>query len=123
MNSVNLIGNLTRDPEVKYTTGVEPIAVCSFTIAINRLKDGADFPRIKCFGKTAENCGKYLSKGRKVGISGRIQTGSYEKDGRKVFTTDIIADRVEFLNQAEQNSDIKPEIPPDFAETKEDVPF
>lgn len=125
MNSVNLIGNLTRDPEVKYTTGAEPIAVCTFTVAINRMRDGADFPRIKCFGKTAENCGRYLAKGRKVGIVGRIQTGSYEKDGQKFYTTDVVADRVEFLNgvetdKTEQKVD---DLPEQFAKIDADVPF
>lgn len=125
MNSVNLIGGLTRDPEVKYTSGAEPIAVCTFTVAIIRMKDGADFPRIKCFGKTAESCGKYLAKGSKVGIVGRIQTGSYEKDGQKFYTTDVIADRVEFLNWVETGGSEQKEmdIPPQFATIKEDVPF
>ena len=81
------------------------MAVCRFSIAIDRGKDrdgndrGADFPNIVVFGKTAENCEKYLAKGRKVGISGHLQTGSYtNKDGVKIYTTDIIADRVDFID-------------------------
>ena len=106
MNSVNLIGRLTRDPDVKYTTGSEPMAVARFSIAIDRYeKNGeqkADFPTIVCFGKTAENCERYIHKGSQVGIEGRIQTGSYtNKDGVKVYTTDVIAKKVEFLSKAE----------------------
>lgn len=109
MNCVVLIGRLTRDPDLRYTT-VTQTAVCTFTLAINRpVQSGsepqADFPRIKVFGKTAENCKRYLVKGSQVGIDGRLQTGSYEdKEGQRVFTTDIIADRVEFLGKASQNT-------------------
>ncbi|HRV33998.1 MAG TPA: single-stranded DNA-binding protein, partial [Anaerovoracaceae bacterium] len=64
---------------------------------------GADFPTIVCFGKTAELVERYLTKGRLVGIQGRIQTGKYEKDGRTIYTTDILADRVEFLDWGDRN--------------------
>lgn len=103
MNSVQLIGRLTRDPEIRYTSGSQ-MAVASFTIAIDRpTRAGgerqADFPRITVFGKQAETCEKYLTKGRKVAIEGRIQTGSYQdKDGRTVYTTDVVANRVEFID-------------------------
>ena len=102
MNSVVLIGRLTRDPEVRYTES--QLAVARFSIAINRVPGrdgqdrGADFPNIVVFGKQAENCERFLTKGRQVAIQGHIQTGSYEKDGRKVYTTDVVADRVEFLD-------------------------
>ena len=102
MNSVILIGRLTRDPELRYTQGTQ-MAVARFSIAIDRpVRQGrekeADFPRIVVFGKQAENCERYLAKGRMVGIQGRLQTGSYQdKDGKTVYTTDVIADRVEFL--------------------------
>lgn len=106
MNSVALIGRLTRDPEVRWTQ--DQMAIASFSIAIDRppRKDGTkdtDFPRITVFGRAAENCEKYLKKGRLVGITGRIQTGSYEKDGVKVYTTDVVADRVEFLEWGENS--------------------
>ena len=97
MNSVCLVGNLTRDPEVREGT----TTVCRFSIAVT---DGygesekTSFIPIVVFGKQADSCGKYLTKGSKVGVMGRIQTGSYEKDGHKVYTTDIIANRVEFLS-------------------------
>lgn len=106
MNVVALIGNLTRNPEVRYTN--DHMAIASFSIAINRppKKDGtdggADFPRVTVFGKQAENCERFLHRGSKVGIVGKIQTGSYEKDGQRVYTTDIIADRVEFLGRPQE---------------------
>ena len=104
MNSVSLIGRLTRDPDVRYGSETQ-MAVARFTIAIDRQqgRNGekqTDFPSIVCFGKTAELVEKYMSKGRLVGIQGRIQTGSYtNKDGQKVYTTDVVADRVEFLDR------------------------
>ena len=114
MNSVALIGRLTRDPEVRWTQ--DQMAIASFSIAIDRppRKDGTkdtDFPRITVFGRQAENCEKYLKKGRLVGITGRIQTGSYEKDGVKVYTTDVVADRVEFLEWGENAQHTRSEPP------------
>lgn len=109
MNSVVLIGRLTRDPEVRYTGGQNNMAVATFSIAIDRpVKQGqekkADFPRVTAFGRQAENCEKFLAKGRLVGVQGRIQTGSYtNKDGRTVYTTDVVADRVEFLEWGNKN--------------------
>ena len=102
MNNVTLIGRLTRDPEVRYTSGTQ-MAVARFSIAIDRpVKSGAekqtDFPNIVVFGKQAENCERFLSKGKMVAIIGRLQTGSYtNKDGNKVYTTDVVANRVKFL--------------------------
>lgn len=107
MNSVVLIGRLTRDPEVRYTG--EQMAIAGFSIAIDRppKRDGTketDFPRITVFGRQAENCEKYLRKGRLVAIQGKIQTGSYvNKNGDKVYTTDVVADRVEFLEWGEKS--------------------
>ncbi|WP_027399462.1 single-stranded DNA-binding protein [Anaerovorax odorimutans] len=100
MNSVILIGRLTRDPEVRYISDNQ-MAVATFTIAIDRVggkEKKTDFPRITVFGKQAENCERFLAKGRLVGVQGRLQTGSYtNKDGITVYTTDVVADRVEFL--------------------------
>ena len=127
MNSVVLIGRLTRDPEVRYTES--QLAVARFSIAINRVPGrdgqdrGADFPNIVVFGKQAENCERFLTKGRQVAIQGHIQTGSYEKDGRKVYTTDVVADRVEFLEwgDREQKDD---RVPEGFSQiNEEDIPF
>lgn len=98
MNIVSLTGRLVRDADVKVTTS--NITVARFTLAVNRQKkdDGADFIGCVAFGKTAEVIQKYTSKGSQIGVQGRIQTGSYDgKDGKKVYTTDIIVDRMEFL--------------------------
>ena len=103
MNSVVLIGRLTRDPEVRYTAGTQ-MAVCTFTVAIDRpVRAGAekqtDFPRVTVFGKQAENCERFLAKGRLVGVQGRIQTGSYvNRDGQKIYTTDVVILEQEFAD-------------------------
>jgi single-strand DNA-binding protein len=102
MNSVVLIGRLARDPELSYTPNTQT-AVCRFTLAVDRPRrqgedQGADFLRITVFGRQAETCVRYLSKGRQAAVHGRIETGSYKnREGVTVYTTDIIADRVEFL--------------------------
>ena len=98
MNSVILIGRLARDPELSFTQNTNK-AVCKFTIAVDRMKkeDGADFIRITVWGKQAENCDRFLKKGRQVAIMGRIQTGSYKKNDETIYTTDVVADRVQFL--------------------------
>lgn len=140
MNSVVLIGRLTRDPEVRYTTS--QMAVATFSLAVDRpVRSGeekkADFIRITCFGKTAELVERYMSKGRQVAVQGRIQTGSYQnKDGQTVYTTDVVADRVEFLGSANGNGTRSeadrfdggmgvhsPEPPAGFDAMDDDVPF
>ena len=105
MNKVYLIGNLTRDPEMRSTsTG---IPVCNFSIAVNRRKraDGqqeTDFFNIVAWRQLAELCSRYLAKGRKVAVSGSIQTRTYEaQDGSKRSAFDIVADEVEFLSSAQ----------------------
>ena len=140
MNSVVLIGRLTRDPEVRYTAGTQ-MAVCTFTVAIDRpVRAGGekqtDFPRVTVFGKQAENCERFLAKGRLVGVQGRLQTGSYtNKDGATVYTTDVVADRVEFLEwgdrpqgqsqsygQSQMSSGFD-DAPAGFSAIEEDIPF
>ena len=139
MNSVVLIGRLTRDPELRYAAN--QTAVATFTIAIDRpVRAGGekqtDFPRITVFGKQAENCDKFLVKGRLVGVQGRLQTGSYtNKDGATVYTTDVVADRVEFLewgdrpqggaqSSASAPQEIKQDVAPaGFSAIDEDIPF
>ena len=106
MNSVILIGRLTKDPEVRYTG--DQMAVASFTLAVDRPKRAdkekeTDFPRITVFGKQAENCERYLTKGKLAAVQGKIQTGSYtNKDGQKVYTTDVVANQVQFLEWGEK---------------------
>ncbi len=115
------------------------MAVCRFTIAIDRppRQNGekqTDFPSIVVFGKQAENCERFLKKGRMVGVQGRIQTGSYtNKDGATVYTTDVVADRVEFLEwgdraeSAQGGSSYQQQkadpAPAGFTEIDEDIPF
>ena len=105
MNKVVLMGRLTRDPEVRYTQGENSMCIARYTLAVDRRfsrnnnNDGqtADFIPCVAFGKTGEFAEKYFRKGIKVAVSGRIQTGSYtNRDGVKVYTTDIIVDDQEF---------------------------
>jgi single-strand DNA-binding protein len=103
VNKVILIGNLGADPELKYTPSNRP--VCNLSVATNETwkdKGGqkqqkTEWHRVTVWGEVAENCSKYLAKGRSVYIEGRLQTRSYEKDGQKHYATDIVADRVVFL--------------------------
>jgi len=102
MNKTILMGRLTRDPEVRYTQGDNTSAVARFSLAVDRRfkKDGeqtADFINCVAFGKTGEFIEKYGRKGTKFVVEGRIQTGSYtNKDGQKVYTTDVVVEQVEF---------------------------
>lgn len=114
MNNVALIGRLARDPEIRYSQGENQLAIARFTIAVDRNKKdaGADFISCVAFGKTAEFIEKYFSKGKKIGIIGHIQTGSYEKDGAKVYTTDVIADQVEFVESKSSEETSAPQTAP-----------
>lgn len=133
MNNVVLIGRLTRDPEVRYVPDSQ-MAVASFTIAVDRVQGAgkekkADFPRITAFGKTAELCERFLVKGRLVAVQGRIQTGSYtNKEGATVYTTDVVADRVQFLEwgdrEGSSSSKAGAAVPEGFqAIDDDDIPF
>ena len=100
MNQVILMGRLTKDPEVRQTqSGTE---VAKYTLAVDRYGEGADFINCTAFGKTAEFAEKNLSKGTKIAVTGRIQTGKYEKDGRTVYTTDVIVNNHEFCESKKQ---------------------
>ena len=125
MNRVELIGRLTRDPELRYTGS--NIATTRFTLAVNRPfqsqngEQGTDFINIVVWRKQAENVKKYCTKGSLVAVEGRIQTGSYEKDGQRVYTTDVVADSVQFLeskaqseNRMTSDSDFSQVTPQDF---------
>ena len=102
MNKVILIGRLTRDPEVRYSQGATTTAIARFSLAVDRRfkRDGepdADFINCVAFGKTGEFIERYGHKGTKFAVEGRIQTGSYtNKDGQKVYTTDVVVEQVEF---------------------------
>ena len=96
MNNCTFIGRLTKDPEIRYTKDNK--AVCTFTIAVNRYKGMADFIRIEAWGTTAENCVKYLAKGKQAGVAGSLRNNRYEKDGVKYSFDYIYADRVDFID-------------------------
>ena len=149
LNKAMIYGNLTRDPELKaLPSGMN---VCSFSLATNRVyndRDGkrqeaADYHNIVVFGKQAENCSKYLSKGNGAYVEGRMQTRSWDKDGQKQYRTEVIADRVQFgpknagggagapsagsqSSGAPANDDSKAPAVPDYPEediNPEDIPF
>lgn len=104
MNSVQLLGRLTKDPDITYTNNDNgQMAIARFTLAINRIKrDEADFIRCVTFGKTAEVIEKYVNKGDRLAINGHIQTGQYtNREGHTVFTTEVIADRVDLIESKE----------------------
>ena len=109
MNKIMLIGRLTRDPEIRYSTNDNNTAIARYTLAVNRpfRKNGeqqADFLPCIAFGKTAEFAEKYLAKGMRVAIEGRIQTGSYtNQEGQKIYTTDVVVERQEFLEKRADN--------------------
>ena len=137
MNKVIIIGRFTRDPEIKYTTGENATATARFSLAVNRRfknKEGnydADFINCVAFGKTAEFIEKYFTKGMAIGITGRIQTGSYtNKEGQKVYTTDVVVEETEFVesknkgtadnvpnNNANSNSDFEEVV------SEDEMPF
>lgn len=128
MNKVIEIGRLTQDPQVSYTGGEKPSCVARFTIAVNRrgAKEGtqqADFISCVAFGKVGELAEKYLVKGSQTAISGRIQTGSYtNKDGNKVYTTDIVVEELEFLSRAASKAEVPTEAPAEMPE-EDELPF
>lgn len=131
MNNVIISGNITRAPEVRYSAGENQTAICRFTVAVNEGygdKQRTSFIPVVVFGKSAENCEKYLSKGSKVLIKGHIQTGSYEKDGRTIYTTDVIADNyggVEFLStKSQETTPAEPAALEGFSAMQdEEIPF
>jgi single-strand DNA-binding protein len=128
MNQVLIIGRITKDIECKYTAA--GTAVAKFNVAVDRGKDkngedrGADFIGCIAFGRTAENLEKFSGKGLRVAVEGHIQTGSYEKDGHKVYTTDVICDKVEFVDWKQSGQKATTyDAPAGFSEIDETVPF
>ena len=113
MNKVILMGRLTRDPDVRYSQGDNPMAVARYTLAVDRRyarrdqqdAQTADFINMVAFGKSGEFAEKYLKKGTKVVVTGRIQTGSYtNNDGQKVYTTDVVVEDQEFAESKNSGS-------------------
>lgn len=120
MNVVILMGRLVRDPDVKYT-GDGAMAIARFTLAVDRRKkDEADFINCVAFGKTAEFIEEYITKGTKVVVEGRWQTGSYDnKEGKKVYTNDCVVEQVNFAESKKQSDE--PEAQDDFTNIPDDV--
>ncbi|MDY2986116.1 MAG: single-stranded DNA-binding protein [Peptoniphilus sp.] len=140
MNNVNLIGRLVRDPDLKYTPS--GTAVARFTLAVNRIlsKDKreeaernnqptADFISCTAWNKTAETIANYVNKGHRIGINGRIQTGKYDdKDGKTVYTTDVVVTNMEFLESANNNNNYQSNTTTESNEgfyeiNNDDIPF
>ncbi len=134
MNKIMLIGNLTHDPEMRATPS--GVAVCTFTIAVNRkfAKEGGerpvDFFRIVAWRQLGESCGRYLAKGRKVAVIGELQARTYDaKDGTVRMSLDVVADEVEFLSpkQQEDNAPEPQRAHADMSEFSDihpdDIPF
>ena len=135
INRVTIIGNLGRDPELRHSTGGNP--VCNLSVATTRTwKDKSDqkqeeteWHRVVVFGRQAESCERYLSKGRQVYVEGRLKTSSYEKNGEKRYSTDIIAERVQFLGgKGEQQAPRSAPAPYDAGDYtptagEDDIPF
>jgi single-strand DNA-binding protein len=123
MNNVILMGRLTKDPQVSSTASGTTVA--KFSLALDRGKDkngedrGTDYPNCIAFGKTAETIEKFFGRGQKMLVQGHLQTGSYEKDGHKVYTTDVIVDRFEFAEKSES----KDPVPEGFNKLDTDMPF
>ena len=128
MNKVVFVGRLTKNPELRYAAGSD-IAVCKFTVAVNRQgkKDEADFINCVAFNKTAETIAQYLTKGRQIAIAGHIQTGSYLKDdGAKVYTTDVVVETFDFIdsNSSNRNNTSNSSVDDDFTPVDDgDMPF
>ena len=103
-NLVILTGRLTKDPELKH--GASGTAYCKFTLAVNRMKkdDPADFIFCSAFGKTAELIAEYVKKGHQLGVQGRLQQDTYEKDGEKISKTGVTVDKIEFLESNKTES-------------------
>ena len=113
MNKVILMGRLTRDPEVRYSQGETPLAIARYTLAVDRRgtrnnggdDQSADFIGCVAFGRAGEFAERYLRKGTKIAVTGRIQTGSYtNKDGAKVYTTDVVVEDHEFVESKNASS-------------------
>lgn len=141
MNRVILIGRMTSDASLSYTQGTQT-AVASFRLAVSRetKEGGADFIQCKAFGKQAENLQAYKHKGDEIAVEGRIETGNYEKkDGTKVYTTEVICNRIEYTHgnkggesapreeskytEPNVSSMVEEELPDSFEAAEDDIPF
>lgn len=133
MNKTILTGRLTKAPELRYSTGENPVAVCNYTLAVDRYGNGTDFIDCVCFGKDAEFVNSYFVKGKKVAVLGRIQTGTYTNSkGEKVRSFKVLTSEHEFADGKNTNTYSRPaentksqNLPDGFsyAEDESDLPF
>lgn len=130
INCVTLSGRLTRDPEVRYTTS--QLCCAKFTLAVNNGKDKdgkerpAYYPSVVAWGKLGETVEKYVTKGQLVIVQGKLSTSVYEKEGQKIYATEVIANQILFTGKAEnkQTGPIGTDIPEGFEQvTDDDIPF
>lgn len=128
MNKVILMGRLTRVPEVRYSSGDNPLAIARYTLAVDRRyrnneEQSADFISCVAFGRAADFAEKYFSKGTKVAVTGRIQTGSYtNKDGAKVYTTEVVVEDQEFAESKGQDGGYSRPLPSGDADEFMNIP-
>lgn len=121
MNSIVLIGRITKDLEIKYTESQK--AVCNFSLAVNRIgQEQADFINVAVWGQQAENLHKYQSKGSLIAVSGALRVDNYEVDGQKRYNTYVLANNVEYLSSKNANNEAPGERLPNINEIKKD-PF
>lgn len=125
MNRVDMVGNLTRDPELRKTQ--DGISVCTFSIGVTRPRDRekSDFFSVVTWRGLADNCSRYLSKGRRVAVSGHLETRSYDdKNGVKRYVTEIMADEVEFLSSVTRDAGSMADMTPvESSDPFDDAPF
>ena len=125
-NIVILLGRLTKDPEIRYTSGDRPVAAASFLLAVERYAKGGnvtDFIRCKAFGKTAETIEKYCGKGKQICLVGEIHTSDYEKDGKKQYMTEVYTKSLELLGKPGAKEKNDEEVMEGFSRLEDDIPF
>ena len=126
LNLCQFIGRIAKDPEVKYTA--EGTAMCSVNLACGwktKAKEGTEWVRVVAYGKLAEIIGEYMKKGSQMYVSGRMTTRTYDKDGEKRYSTEIVADQMQMLGHAKgtQNEQPKESKPAELADMENDIPF
>lgn len=105
MNNVSLLGRLARDPDYYVSEKEDGSNVCRFTLAVNRNRDEADFISCVAFGQQADAVADYCVKGDRLGVSGRLRTGSYEKEGETIYTTDVVCIQVDLVETKKESED------------------
>lgn len=128
MNSCDFIGRLTRDPEVRYSQGEKPVCIARFTMAVDKPKgDGAFYLTFKALGARGEFAEKHLRKGQQIGVHSRAESGSYEKDGSKVYFTEFLVEGFTFCGKKEGNGNAGPAAGDSFMDIPdgydEELPF